>query len=122
MIRRPPRSTLFPYTTLFRSLDVTIQAQILALLRDLQQEYGMAILLITHDLGVVAEMCDDVAVMYGGRAVERGPVADAFTSPPPPYTEALLQSIPMMGMQPAEPLRVIRGSVPSPPGWPPGRR
>jgi oligopeptide/dipeptide ABC transporter ATP-binding protein len=82
----------------------------------------MAILLITHDLGVVAEMCDDVVVMYAGRVVERGPVADVFASPQHPYTEALLQSIPLLGMTQAEPLRVIRGTVPSPLDWPKGCR
>jgi len=104
------------------ALDVTIQAQILDLLIDLRERLGMAILLITHDLGVVAEMCDDVVVMYAGRVVERGPVADVFTTPQHPYTEALLQSIPMLGMTQAEPLRVIRGSVPSPLDWPEGCR
>src|SRR5512134_3875776 len=96
------------------ALDVTIQAQILELMVELRERLGMSILLITHDLGVVAEMCDDVVVMYGGRVVERGPVEDVFTSPQHPYTEALLQSIPMLGMTQAEPLRVIRGTVPSP--------
>jgi oligopeptide/dipeptide ABC transporter ATP-binding protein len=104
------------------ALDVTIQAQILELLAEVRQRLGMAILLITHDLGVVAEMCDDVVVMYAGRVVERGPVADVFTTPQHPYTEALLQSIPMLGMTQAEPLRVIRGSVPSPRDWPVGCR
>ncbi len=82
----------------------------------------MSILLITHDLGVVAETCDDVAVMYGGRVVERGSVEDVFGSPQHPYTEALLQSIPMLGMTQAEPLRVIRGNVPNPLEWPKGCR
>jgi oligopeptide/dipeptide ABC transporter ATP-binding protein len=104
------------------ALDVTIQAQILELLASLRREFGMAILLITHDLGVVAEMCDDVVVMYAGRVVERGPVAEVFTTPQHPYTEALLQSIPMLGMTQAEPLRVIRGTVPSPRDWPEGCR
>jgi oligopeptide/dipeptide ABC transporter ATP-binding protein len=104
------------------ALDVTIQAQILELLSELRERLGMAILLITHDLGVVAEMCDDVVVMYAGRVVERGPVADVFRTPQHPYTEALLQSIPMLGMTQAEPLRVIRGSVPSPLDWPTGCR
>jgi oligopeptide/dipeptide ABC transporter ATP-binding protein len=104
------------------ALDVTIQAQILELLVELRERLGMAILLITHDLGVVAEMCDDVVVMYAGRVVERGPVADVFTTPQHPYTEALLQSIPMLGMTQAEPLRVIRGTVPSPRDWPEGCR
>jgi peptide/nickel transport system ATP-binding protein/oligopeptide transport system ATP-binding protein len=104
------------------ALDVTIQAQILDLMNDLRDRFGMSILLITHDLGVVAEMADDVVVMYGGRVVERGPVEDVFTSPQHPYTEALLQSIPLLGMTQAEPLRVIRGTVPSPLAWPPGCR
>ena len=104
------------------ALDVTIQAQILELMIELRERLGMSILLITHDLGVVAEMCDQVVVMYAGRVVERGPVADVFTSPQHPYTEALLQSIPMLGMTQAEPLRVIRGTVPSPLDWPAGCR
>jgi oligopeptide/dipeptide ABC transporter ATP-binding protein len=104
------------------ALDVTIQAQILELMRELRDRFGMAILLITHDLGVVAEMADEVAVMYAGRVVERGPVASIFQSPQHPYTEALLQSIPILGMTQAEPLRVIRGLVPSPMSWPPGCR
>ena len=104
------------------ALDVTIQAQILELMIELRERLGMSIMLITHDLGVVAETCDDVAVMYGGRVVERGPVEDVFGSPQHPYTEALLQSIPMLGMTQAEPLRVIRGNVPSPLNWPKGCR
>jgi oligopeptide/dipeptide ABC transporter ATP-binding protein len=104
------------------ALDVTIQAQILELMIELRERLGMSILLITHDLGVVAEMCDQVVVMYAGRVVERGPVADVFTSPQHPYTEALLQSIPILGMTQAEPLRVIRGTVPSPHDWPAGCR
>ncbi|HEX6349671.1 MAG TPA: ABC transporter ATP-binding protein [Candidatus Dormibacteraeota bacterium] len=104
------------------ALDVTIQAQILELMKDLRDRLGMAILLITHDLGVVAEMADDVAVMYAGRVVERGPVQAIFNSPQHPYTEALLHSIPVLGMTQAEPLKVIRGMVPSPLAWPPGCR
>jgi oligopeptide/dipeptide ABC transporter ATP-binding protein len=104
------------------ALDVTIQAQILELMTELRERLGMAMILITHDLGVVAEMCDDVVVMYAGRVVEHGPVDDVFTSPQHPYTEALLQSIPMLGMTQAEPLRVIRGTVPSPLDWPVGCR
>jgi oligopeptide/dipeptide ABC transporter ATP-binding protein len=104
------------------ALDVTIQAQILELMIDLRERLGMSILLITHDLGVVAETCDEVAVMYAGRVVERGSVEDVFGSPQHPYTEALLQSIPMLGMTQAEPLRVIRGNVPSPLNWPKGCR
>ena len=104
------------------ALDVTIQAQILDLMSDLRERLGMAIMLITHDLGVVAEMCDDVVVMYAGRVVEQGPVDQVFRSPQHPYTEALLQSIPMLGMTQSEKLRVIRGTVPSPLDWPTGCR
>ncbi|MBJ7604623.1 MAG: ABC transporter ATP-binding protein [Candidatus Dormibacteraeota bacterium] len=104
------------------ALDVTIQAQILELMKELRQRLDMAILLITHDLGVVAEMADEVAVMYAGRVVERGPVKEVFESPQHPYTEALLHSIPILGMTQAEPLRVIRGMVPSPLNWPRGCR
>ncbi|MDQ6900918.1 MAG: ABC transporter ATP-binding protein [Candidatus Dormibacteraeota bacterium] len=104
------------------ALDVTIQAQILELMKDLRQRLDMAILLITHDLGVVAEMADEVAIMYAGRVVERGPVRQVFESPQHPYTEALLHSIPILGMTQAEPLKVIRGMVPSPLNWPKGCR
>ena len=104
------------------ALDVTVQAQILELMKELRERLGMAILLITHDLGVVAEMVDEVAVMYGGRIVERGPVADIFSSPQHPYTEALLDSIPLLGMRYSKPLKAIRGVVPSPLDWPAGCR
>jgi len=104
------------------ALDVTIQAQILALMRDLRRRRNTAILLITHDLGVIAEMADDVAVMYAGRIVEQGPVSQVFASPQHPYTEALLHSLPLLGMTQAEPLKVIRGMVPSPLRWPTGCR
>jgi oligopeptide/dipeptide ABC transporter ATP-binding protein len=104
------------------ALDVTVQAQILELMKDLRERLDMSILLITHDLGVIAEMVDEVAVMYAGRIVERGPVADVFENPQHPYTEALLRSIPMMGMTYAEPLKAIRGMVPSPLEWPAGCR
>ena len=104
------------------ALDVTIQAQILALMRDLRKRRNTAILLITHDLGVIAEMADDVAVMYAGRVVEQGPVDKVFASPQHPYTEALLHSLPVLGMTQAEPLKVIRGMVPSPLRWPTGCR
>jgi oligopeptide/dipeptide ABC transporter ATP-binding protein len=104
------------------ALDVTIQAQILELMKELRGELQMSILLITHDLGVIAEMADDVAVMYAGRVVERGPVEDVFRSPQHPYTEALLHSIPILGMTQAEPLQVIRGMVPSALRWPAGCR
>jgi oligopeptide/dipeptide ABC transporter ATP-binding protein len=104
------------------ALDVTIQAQILELMKGLRDRLGMAIMLITHDLGVVAEMADDIAVMYAGRVVERGPVEAIFKSPQHPYTEALMHSIPILGMTQAEPLKVIRGMVPSPLHWPAGCR
>jgi oligopeptide/dipeptide ABC transporter ATP-binding protein len=104
------------------ALDVTVQAQILELMKDLRERLGMAILLITHDLGVVAEMVDEVAVMYAGRIVERGPVADIFASPQHPYTESLLESIPLLGMRYTEKLKAIRGTVPSPLDWPAGCR
>jgi peptide/nickel transport system ATP-binding protein/oligopeptide transport system ATP-binding protein len=104
------------------ALDVTIQAQILELMRELRDRLEMSIMLITHDLGVVAEMADDVAVMYAGRVVERGPVEAIFRSPQHPYTEALLHSIPVLGMTQKVPLRVIRGMVPSALRWPPGCR
>jgi oligopeptide/dipeptide ABC transporter ATP-binding protein len=104
------------------ALDVTIQAQILDLMKELQQKIGMALLLITHDLGVVAEMVDEVAVMYGGRIVERGPVSEIFANPQHPYTEALLSSIPLLGMRYTTRLKAIRGIVPSPLDWPPGCR
>ena len=97
------------------ALDVTIQAQILALMRQLQTELGMAILLITHDLGVVAQMAHEVAVMYLGRVVEYGSVQQIFEDPQHPYTQALLRSLPgtRVGERKAE-LEVIEGSVPDP--------
>jgi peptide/nickel transport system ATP-binding protein len=100
------------------ALDVTIQAQILDLLRDLQQRLGLSLLLITHDLGVVAEMADRVAVMYAGRIVEEAPVADLFADPKHPYTRGLLGSIP--GGAPGSPLTAIPGTVPAPGSLPPG--
>jgi oligopeptide/dipeptide ABC transporter ATP-binding protein len=96
------------------ALDATIQAQILDLLRDLQQRLGMALLLITHDLGVVAEMATDVAVMYAGEIVESGPARDVLSAPRHPYTQALLRSIPRLGMRRERPLKVIQGIVPPP--------
>ncbi len=95
------------------ALDVTIQAQILALLRDLQREYGMSILLITHDFGVVAEMALQVAVMYLGRIVEKSPVERILSSPLHPYTRALLASLPGRAARGA-PLATIPGAVPDP--------
>ena len=101
------------------ALDVTIQAQILKLMRNLKGEFGSAILLITHDLGVVAEMCDSVAVMYAGRIVEQAPTDELFASPKHPYTQGLLASIPRLGKK-QERLHVITGSVPNPLAVPPG--
>jgi peptide/nickel transport system ATP-binding protein len=96
------------------ALDVTTQAQILDLLWDLQEQNGMAIILITHNLGVVAEMADDVVVMYLGRVVEEGPVDDIFYAPKHPYTQLLLQSIPSVHSIPREKLPTISGSIPHP--------
>ena len=78
------------------SLDLTIQAQYLNLLRELQREHGLALIFITHNLGIVAKMCDQLAVMYAGRVVEQGPVSRIFNAPAHPYTKALLGSIPRM--------------------------
>jgi peptide/nickel transport system ATP-binding protein len=102
------------------ALDVTTQSQILALMRQLQQEDGMAIMLITHDLGVVAEMATDVAVMYLGRVVEQGPVDAIFHAPRHPYTRALLRSIPRIRARTRERLTPIAGAVPHPYDRPPG--
>ncbi len=95
------------------ALDVTIQAQVLALLRDLKSRFGTAILLITHDLGVVAESCQRVVVMYAGRVVETGDVRSIFRRPSHPYTRALLQSIPRMDEE-SRRLHQIPGIVPPP--------
>jgi oligopeptide/dipeptide ABC transporter ATP-binding protein len=102
------------------ALDVTTQAQILRLLRQLQHQYGMAIMLITHDLGVVAEMADDVVVMYLGRVVEQAPVDTIFHAPKHPYTQALLRSIPRIRSTSRERLASIAGFVPHPYNRPPG--
>src|SRR3989442_5638848 len=102
------------------ALDVTTQAQILDLMRRLQQEYGMAIMLITHDLGVVSEMADDAVVMYLGRVVEQAPVDEIFYAPKHPYTQALLRSIPHIRSKPREHLASIAGFVPHPYNRPPG--
>ncbi|HEX8368096.1 MAG TPA: ABC transporter ATP-binding protein [Pyrinomonadaceae bacterium] len=93
------------------ALDVTIQAQILNLLREFKREFGMSIIIITHDLGVVAQLADRVAVMYAGKIVENAPVEAIFNSPRHPYTRALVASIPRLGEQP-ERLRTIEGAPP----------
>jgi peptide/nickel transport system ATP-binding protein len=103
------------------ALDVTIQAQIIRLLRDLQSELGMSILLITHDLGIVNELADRVAVMYAGRIVEMGSRSDVLERPRHPYTRGLLRSMPALA-RPGERLPEIAGVVPSPNEWPPGCR
>jgi oligopeptide/dipeptide ABC transporter ATP-binding protein len=93
------------------ALDVTIQAQILDLLSGLRRDLGLALLLITHDLGVVAEMCDRVAVMYAGSIVEQAEAVDIFENPKHPYTQGLWGAIPGIGQE-KESLAVIRGTVP----------
>ena len=102
------------------ALDVTTQAQILELMQDLQRELGMAMIFITHDLGVVAEIADEVAVMYLGIVVERGNVDQVFHEPKHPYTRALLKSIPRLGLQSRARLDSIRGMVPDPYNRPDG--
>ncbi len=105
------------------ALDVTIQAQILELLNELRKTRELAVLLITHDLGVVAEVADRVAVMYTGRIVEESPVEELFARPKHPYTEGLLRSVPKLTAEhvaKAERLETIEGVVPSPTDLPPG--
>ncbi|HEX6938159.1 MAG TPA: ABC transporter ATP-binding protein [Longimicrobiales bacterium] len=99
------------------ALDVTIQAQILELLAELRERLGMAMILITHDLGVVAEACDRVIVMYAGQVMEQASVEALFRDPRHPYTEGLLKAIPRLG-RPVERLAVIPGTVPNPTAWP----
>ncbi|MGZ9709558.1 ABC transporter ATP-binding protein [Glaciimonas sp. GNP009] len=96
------------------ALDVTIQAQILDLMRDLKREQGTSILMITHDLGVVAEMCERVVVMYAGQVVEQSTVRDLFDAPAHPYTQALMRARPALDSIPGQPLMAIPGSVPLP--------
>jgi peptide/nickel transport system ATP-binding protein len=102
------------------ALDVTTQAQILSLLRRLQRTKGMALMLITHDMGVIAQMADDVAVMYLGRIVEFAPVTKLFAAPRHPYTRALLRSVPNLRAGPRERLATIGGAVPHPGARPVG--
>lgn len=105
------------------ALDVTVQAQILALLDELAGEYGSAVLLITHDLGVVAEMCDRVAIMYAGQIVERAPVVELFNNPLHPYTRGLLRALPQITPgDVARRLYTIPGHVPDPMHFPRGCR
>ncbi|HEX2751274.1 MAG TPA: ABC transporter ATP-binding protein [Verrucomicrobiales bacterium] len=104
------------------ALDVTVQAQILDLMRDLQKSMGMSVLLITHDLGVIAEMCEEVVVMYAGRIVERASALELFARPRHAYTRGLLASIPRLDSTPGTHLPVIEGMVPSLDKMPPGCR
>jgi len=103
------------------SLDVTIQAQYLQLLKELQEEYGMALIFITHDFGIVADICDRVAVMYAGQIVETAPVATIFDEPAHPYTAALLRSVPKLD-QKVDRLEIIPGQPPRPGKFPTGCR
>ncbi|GAB3589178.1 ABC transporter ATP-binding protein [Calidifontibacter terrae] len=102
------------------ALDVTVQAQILDLMNDLQKEFGSAIIMITHDLAVVAEVSDDVLVMYGGRGVEFGTTKEVLATPRHPYTWGLLSSVPSLTSDPKEPLQPVRGNPPSLLNLPPG--
>jgi peptide/nickel transport system ATP-binding protein len=101
------------------ALDVTVQAQILELIKKLQQELGMGVIMITHDLGVIAEVSDNVAVMYASKIVEYGSAVQIFENPLHPYTQGLMKSIPRIGVH-AERLNVIEGSVPPPTHFPKG--
>ncbi len=96
------------------AIDVTIQAQILDLMEGLQEEFGMSIMFITHDLGVIAEMADDTVVMYWGKVVEESDVDTLFNDPQHPYTRALLKSVPQVGEKTGKRLEAIRGVVPHP--------
>jgi peptide/nickel transport system ATP-binding protein len=104
------------------ALDVTVQAQILDLLRRLQREHGMAMLFITHDLGVVAELCNDVLVMYAGRVAEHAPVGELFANPRHPYTRGLIASLPLPDTPAKSVLPAIEGVVPAFKDLPPGCR
>lgn len=101
------------------ALDVTIESQIFSLLEDLQREFGMSLLLITHDLGVVADACDRMAVMYSGRIVERGDVETVFSDPKHPYTRGMMRAIPRLGTE-SDRLTPIEGSLPNPENKPRG--
>ncbi len=104
------------------ALDVTIQAQILELIKQLQSDMGMSVIMITHDLGVIAETCDDVVVMYAGKVAEKGSVFDIFDRPSHPYTQGLLASIPTLETVPKSRLSIIEGMVPGLMDLPPGCR
>ena len=102
------------------ALDVTIQAQIMELLKDMQTTRGKSIVLITHNMGLVAEMADDVCVMYMGRVVEFGSLEDIFDNPSHPYTKALLKSVPVLGLADGQKLETIPGATPNPADLGPG--
>ncbi len=102
------------------ALDVTVQAQIIDLLRDLQQEFGMAILIVSHDLGVIADLAEQIIVMYAGRIVEKGSAEEIFYEPKHPYTRGLLKSVPVLGDTSHSKLYSIPGTVPSPLAMPKG--
>jgi oligopeptide/dipeptide ABC transporter ATP-binding protein len=116
-IAAPPRLLIADEPT--TSLDLTIQAQYLGLLQELQQRHRLAMIFVTHDLGIVARVCDRVAVMYGGRIVEIGPVRRLFTAPAHPYTRALLDAIPRLGAR-RDRLATIEGQPPDLVSLPPG--
>ena len=96
------------------ALDVTIQAQIMEILQALKEKEGKSIILVTHNMGLVAQMADTVCVMYMGRIVESGPLEAVFDHPSHPYTRALLRSVPVLGMKPGTRLQTIPGSTPNP--------
>jgi oligopeptide/dipeptide ABC transporter ATP-binding protein len=102
------------------ALDVTIQAQILDLLRDLRSKFGLAMLFVSHDLGVISQIADRVVVMYAGSVVETGGVKDVFAKPMHPYTRGLMSAVPSLTTERSRPLRTIDGTVPSPTSLPPG--
>ena len=109
MITRPALLIADEPTT---ALDVTIQAQILELMKELQQKLGMAIIMITHDLGVVADMCDEIVVMYAGKIVEQGTADEIFYNPRHPYTWALMNAVPRLDLDNKEELVTIEGTIP----------
>jgi len=96
------------------ALDVTIQAQILSLMRSLRHQFGMAVMFITHNLGVIAQIADTVAIMYLGKVVEYGPVREILNNPRHPYTVNLLQAVPQLGKTAGQHLVAIEGSIPGP--------
>jgi oligopeptide/dipeptide ABC transporter ATP-binding protein len=116
-IAAPPRLLIADEPT--TSLDLTIQAQYLGLLKELQERHHFAMIFVTHNLGIVAKMCERVAVMYAGRIVEMGPVREIFTSPRHPYTQALLESVPRLGAK-LDRLTTIEGQPPDLARLPPG--